>query len=54
MEGNMKVAVMEGIGKMGYTQRPIPKPTAREVLVKLEYVGICGELTKAYKEGRVK
>ncbi len=42
MEGNMTVAVMEGIGKMGYTQRPIPKPTAREVLVKLEYVGICG------------
>ena len=28
---------MEGIGKMGYTQRPIPVPKADEVLVKLEY-----------------
>ena len=42
MDGTMKVAVMEGIGKMGYTQRPIPTPKADEVLVKLEYVGICG------------
>ena len=42
MDGTMKVAVMEGIGKMGYTGRPIPTPKADEVLVKLEYVGICG------------
>ena len=26
MEGKMKVAVMEGIGKMGFTERPIPTP----------------------------
>ena len=26
MEGTMKVAVMNGIGKMGYTERPIPTP----------------------------
>ena len=43
MEGTMKVAVMEGIGKMGYTERPIPVPKDDEVLVKLEYVGICGK-----------
>ena len=42
MEGKMKVAVMEGIGKMGFTERPIPTPKDDEVLVKLEYVGICG------------
>lgn len=36
MNGEMNVAVMEGIGKMGYTKRPIPK--TNEVLVKLEYV----------------
>ncbi|MDO5544753.1 MAG: NAD(P)-dependent alcohol dehydrogenase [Eubacteriales bacterium] len=53
MEGNMKVAVMEGIGKMGYTQRPIPKPTAREVLVKLEYVGICGSDMHYYETGAI-
>ena len=42
MKGTMKVAVMNGIGKMGYTTRPIPTPKEDEVLVKLEYVGICG------------
>lgn len=35
MNGEMNVAVMEGIGKMGYTKRPIPTPKANEVLVKL-------------------
>ena len=42
MDGKMKVAVMTGIGKMGFEERDIPKPAADEVLVKLEYVGICG------------
>ena len=42
MEGKMKVAVMNGIGEMGFVEREIPKPAADEVLVKLEYVGICG------------
>ena len=42
MEGTMKVAVMNGVGQMGYTERPIPTPKDDEVLVKLEYVGICG------------
>ena len=41
MEGNMKVAVMNGIGKMGYTERPIPVPKDDEVLVK---TGICRNL----------
>ena len=40
MEGPMKVAVMNGIGEMGYTERQIPVPQDNEVLVKLEYVGI--------------
>ena len=53
MEGSMKVAVMEGIGKMGYTRRPIPKPTANEVLVKLEYVGICGSDMHYYETGAI-
>ena len=35
MKGTMKVAVMNGIGKMGYTTRPIPTPKEDEVLVKL-------------------
>ena len=40
MQGKMKVAVMNGIGQMGYTERDIPTPKDDEVLVKLEYVGI--------------
>ena len=42
MEGKMKTAVMLGIGKMGLEEREIPVPKDHEVLVKLEYVGICG------------
>ena len=53
MEGTMKVAVMNGIGKMGYTNRPIPAPKAGEVLVKLEYVGICGSDMHYYETGRI-
>jgi len=53
MDGTMKVAVMEGIGKMGYTQRPIPTPKADEVLVKLEYVGICGSDLHYYESGAI-
>ena len=53
MNGNMKVAVMEGIGKMGYTTRPIPTPKANEVLVKLEYVGICGSDMHYYETGAI-
>ena len=36
MKGKMKVAVMNGIGKMGFTERDIPQPKPDEVLVKLE------------------
>lgn len=53
MNGTMKVAVMEGIGKMGYTERPIPIPKADEVLVKLEYVGICGSDMHYYETGAI-
>ena len=53
MEGMMKVAVMNGIGKMGFEERPIPKPAANEVLVKLEYVGICGSDLHYYESGRI-
>lgn len=45
MKGTMKVAVMNGIGKMGYTTRPIPTPKEDEVLVKL---GIRWHLRQRY------
>lgn len=53
MEGTMKVAVMEGIGKMGYEERPIPQTGPDEVLVKLEYVGICGSDIHYYETGAI-
>ena len=53
MDGKMKVAVMEDIGKMNLVERPIPKPQKNEVLVKLEYVGICGSDLHYYEHGRI-
>jgi L-iditol 2-dehydrogenase len=49
----MKTAVMLGVGKMGFEQRPIPVPKDDEVLVKLEYVGICGSDLHYYENGRI-
>ena len=53
MKGKMKVAVMEGIGKMGFEERDIPSPKADEVLVKLDYVGICGSDLHYYETGAI-
>ena len=53
MEGKMKVAVMLGIGKMGFEERDIPKVKDIEVLVKLEYVGICGSDLHYYETGAI-
>ena len=53
MQGNMKVAVMTGIGKMEFTERPIPQPKPDEVLVKLEYVGVCGSDLHYFENGRI-
>ena len=53
MEGKMKVAVMLGVGKMGFEERDIPKAKDDEVLVKLEYVGICGSDLHYYESGAI-
>lgn len=50
---DMKVAVMTGIGKIGYERRPVPEPQDDEVLVKLEYVGICGSDLHYYESGAI-
>jgi L-iditol 2-dehydrogenase len=49
----MKVAVMTGIGKIEFESRPIPTPSHGEVLVKIEYVGICGSDLHYYSTGRI-
>ena len=53
MEGKMKTAVMLGIGKMGFEERNIPKTKDNEVLVRLEYVGICGSDLHYYETGAI-
>lgn len=53
MEKKMKVAVMNGVGKMGFVEREIPQTADNEVLVKLEYVGICGSDMHYYETGRI-
>lgn len=44
---------MLGVGRMDYTERPIPTPGPDEVLVKLEYVGICGSDIHYYETGAI-
>lgn len=53
MNGKMKVAVMTDIGKMAFVERDIPVPKSNEVLVKLEYVGICGSDMHYYETGAI-
>lgn len=53
MNDTMRVAIMQGIGKMEMTRRPIPVPKDNEVLVKLEYVGICGSDLHYYETGAI-
>ena len=53
MDGTMKVAVMQGIGKMELIRRPIPVPKEDEVLVKIEYVGVCGSDLHYYESGAI-
>jgi len=53
MDKKMKVAVMTGIKEMEFQNHPIPEPKPNEVLIKLEYVGICGSDIHYYEHGRI-
>lgn len=53
MKKTMKVAVMNGVGEMEIIERAIPQPADNEVLVKLEYVGICGSDMHYYETGHI-
>ena len=53
MQGTMLAAAMRGIGQMELLRRPIPVPKEDEVLVRLEYVGICGSDIHYYESGRI-
>ena len=50
----MNVAVMNGIGKMGFITRPVSNSVKGEVLIKIDYVvGICGSDIHYYETGRI-
>lgn len=53
MNNRMKVAVMTDVAKIELTEREIPVPKAGEVLVKIEYVGVCGSDLHYYEAGGI-
>lgn len=53
MDGMMKTAVMTDLKKVEIQERPIPVPKEDEVLVKIEYVGICGSDLHYFETGRI-
>ena len=53
MDGKMKVAVMKDIRKIEMEERKIPSIKADEVLVKIDYVGICGSDIHFLEAGRI-
>lgn len=53
MKGTMKAAVMNQIGKFDFEERPIPEVKDDNVLVKLDYVGICGSDMHLFEDGYI-
>ena len=48
-----RAAYMTGLKQMEIRDIPMPAPAAGQVLVKLEYVGICGSDVHYYEHGRI-
>lgn len=48
-----RVAYMDGIRNISFDILPMPVPKTGEVLVKIEYVGVCGSDLHYYKHGRI-
>lgn len=46
-------AYMTGIGKMEIRELPMPTPTDEDVIVRIEYVGVCGSDIHFFEEGRI-
>lgn len=44
---------MTQVGKIEMQERPVPTPKDDEVLVKVEYVGVCGSDVHYYEHGRI-
>jgi len=53
MDGKMNVAVMTEARKMEWVKKDIPQPAPGELLIKIEYVGVCGSDLHFYEMGRL-
>ena len=49
----MKVAVMTDVMKLQFVEREIPYPSGDDVLVKMEYVGVCGSDLHFFEHCRI-
>lgn len=47
----MKAAVLYGKQDIKIEDRPIPVPGPNQLVVKIDYVGICGTDVEFYKDG---
>lgn len=50
---NNRAAFMTGLKQMEIREIPVPEPKEKEVLVKVEYVGICGSDVHYYEHGKI-
>lgn len=50
---NNRAAFMTDLKQMDIREIPVPEPKEKEVLVKLEYVGICGSDVHYYEHGKI-
>lgn len=49
----MRASVLEATHRVRLESRPVPRPGAREVLVKVSAVGVCGSDVHYYDHGRI-
>ncbi|WP_432164565.1 NAD(P)-dependent alcohol dehydrogenase [Streptomyces sp. bgisy031] len=49
----MRASVLVTKGQIRLEERPVPRPAADEVLVKVASVGVCGSDVHYYREGRI-
>lgn len=49
----MRVAVLRGVRDLELTERPVPRPGPRDVLVQVKSVGTCGSDVHYYEHGRI-
>ncbi len=53
LPASMRASVLIGQGELRLEDRPVPKPAADEVLIKVLSVGVCGSDVHYYQHGRI-